>query len=71
MGQVTMVWMSCYLVLLSTENKTRWQEQLERLRSEDTPAVPWLPILLIHIGPQIKTRQSQSYKFKESAKTFI
>ena len=38
-------------------------EQLERLRSEDTPATPWLPILLIQIGPQVKTRQCQSYKF--------
>ena len=39
-------------------------EQLERLRSGDTPAALWLPILLIHIGSQIKRRQSQSYKFK-------
>ena len=44
-------------------------EQLECLRSEDTPATPWLPILLIHIGPQVKTRHSQSYIFKEFAKT--
>ena len=33
------------------------------------PAAPWLPILLIHIGSQVKTRQSQSYEFKEFAKT--
>ena len=44
-------------------------KQLERLCSEDTPAAPWLPILLIHIGSQVKTRQS--YKFKEIAKTSI
>ena len=43
-------------------------EQLERLRSEDTPAASWLPILLSHIGSQVKRRQSQSYKFKEFAK---
>ena len=43
-------------------------EQLERLRSKDTPAASWLPILLIHIGSQVKRRQSQSYKFKEFAK---
>ena len=43
-------------------------EQLERLRSEDTPAASWLPILLSHIGSQVKWRQSQSYKFKEFAK---
>ena len=44
-------------------------EQLERLHSEDTPATSWLPILLSHIGSQVKRRQSQSYKFKEFAKT--
>ena len=38
-------------------------EQLERLHSENTPAVPWLPILLIHIWSQVKTKQSQSYEF--------
>ena len=27
------------------------------------PAAPWLPIPVIHIRSQIKTRQSQSYKF--------
>ena len=47
-------------------------EQLERLRSEDTPAASWLPLLLIHIGSQAKRKQlqiqSQSYKFKEFAK---
>ena len=34
-----------------------------------TPHPPWLPILLIHIGPQYKTRQSQNYKFNEFGKT--
>ena len=43
-------------------------EQLERLRSEITPATPWLPILVIHIRSQVKTRQSQNYKFKKIAK---
>ena len=43
-------------------------EQLECLRSEDTPAASWLPILLSHIGSQVKIRQSQSYKFKEFQK---
>ena len=38
-------------------------EQLECLRSEIPPAAPWLPILVIHIRSQVKTRQSQSYKF--------
>ena len=44
-------------------------KQLERLRSKDTPAAPWLPVLLIHIRPQVKTRQNQSHKFKKFAKT--
>ena len=43
-------------------------EQLDRLRSEDTPAASWLPIPLSHIGSQVKGRQSQSYKFKYFAK---
>ena len=43
-------------------------EQLECLRSEDTPAASWLPILLSHIGSQVRRRQSQNYKFKEFAK---
>ena len=43
-------------------------EQLECLRSEDIPATPWLPILLIQIGSQVKTRQCQIYKFKKFAK---
>ena len=43
-------------------------EQLECLRSEDTPAASWLPILLSHIGSQVKRKQSQSYKFKEFVK---
>ena len=44
------------------------QQQLEHLRSKDTPTALWLPILLGHIGFQVKRRQSQSYKFKEFAK---
>ena len=43
-------------------------EQLECLRSEDTPAASWLPIPLSHIGSQVRRRQSQSYKFKKFAK---
>ena len=43
-------------------------EQLERLRSEIPPTAPWLPILVIHIRPQVKKRQSQSYKLKKNAK---
>ena len=34
-------------------------------------AASWLPILLGHIGSQIKRRQSQSYKFKEFAKIWM
>ena len=53
----------CYL-----QTKIRL-EQLECLRSEIPPAAPWLPILVIHIRSQVKTTQSQSYKFKKNAKT--
>ena len=38
------------------------QLQLGCLSSEDTPRYPWLPILLIHIWSQVKTRQSQTKK---------
>ena len=38
-------------------------EQLQRLCSKIPPTAPWLPILVIHIRSQVKTRQSQSYKF--------
>ena len=43
-------------------------EQLDRLRSEIPPAAPWLPILVIHIRSQVKTKQSQSYKFWKISK---
>ena len=43
-------------------------EQLERLCFEIPTAAPWLPILVIHIRSQVKTRQSQSYKLKKIAK---
>ena len=46
-------------------------EQLECLCCEDTPATPWLPILVIYIGSHVKTRQGQRYKFKEFAKISI
>ena len=45
-------------------------EQQERMRSENNPGAPWLPILSIHISSlsfQVKTRQSQSYKFRRIA----
>ena len=55
-------------MVLSAEKEL---EQLERLLSEDTPAASWLPIPLSHIGSQVKRRQSQSYKFKEFAKSCL
>ena len=57
----------------AAEMNQKQLEQLERLRSEITPAAPWLPILVIHIRSQVKSRQSQSYKFEKIAKnsTFI
>ena len=38
------------------------------------PTAPWVPILMFHIGSlpfQVKTRQSQTYKFKELPKIQI
>ena len=40
-------------------------EQLERLHSEMPAAAPWLPIPVIHVRSQVKTRPSQSYKFQK------
>ena len=37
----------------------------------ETPAAPWLPILVIHIRSQVKTRQSQSCKFEKLPKVQI
>ena len=51
----------------AAETDPKQLEQLDRLRSEDTPATPWLHMLMSHIGSQVK-KQSQSYKFKEFAK---
>ena len=50
----------------ATAYRNKELEQLERLRSEYTPAASWLPILLSHIGSQVK--RTQSYKFKEFVK---
>ena len=36
-------------------------EQLERLRSENTP------LLLSHVGSKVKTRENQSYVFKKKS----
>ena len=44
-----------------------WLGQLERLRSEISPAAPWLPILVIHIRSHVIKRQSQIYKFPKFA----
>ena len=43
-------------------------KQLKRLHSEIPPTAPWLHIPVIHIRSQVKTRQSQSYKFSKNAK---
>ena len=64
----------CVLIVVHGNHKTTTLqplyhlEQLECMRSEDTTAVPGLPIFSIHIGSQVKTRQNQSYQFKEFAK---
>ena len=50
--------------------KQRKLEQLERLRFEIPATAPWLPILVIHIRSQVKTRQNQSYKVKKKCQKF-
>ena len=37
-------------IKLMTNMTKKGLEQLERLRSEDNPTTPWLPILLSHLG---------------------
>ena len=49
------------------QSVTHKLEQLELLHCEISPATPWLPILVINIRSQVKTRQSQSYKFEKIA----
>ena len=58
-------WYHKSVITGSGENKL---EQLECLHFEDTPTIPWLPILLTYIRSQVTTRQSHSYKFKEFTK---
>ena len=61
-------WQSSFLVDQYYLVVSSQLEQLERLRSENAPSASWLPILLVHIGSQVKTRQSQSYKCKKMPK---
>ena len=56
-------------------NGIHTQGKSSQTRTTRTPAfwgypsaTSWLPILLSHIGSQVKRRQSQTYKFKEFAK---
>ena len=60
------IWSGFYISLCQTE-----LEQLEHLRSEIPPATPWLPILVIHIRSQVKTRQNQITNFKKLLKIQI
>ena len=64
------VWMITSFIILWLYLLTHiqiWLDKPECLRSEIPPAAPWLPLLLIHIRSQVKTRR-QSYKFKKIAK---
>ena len=45
-------------------------EQLERLRSKDTPAASWLPTLLSHIGSQVKITIDLELKTLQSGHDF-
>ena len=48
--------------------RQRWTRTTRMPTFWDTPTAPWLHILVIRIRSQVKTRQSQSYKFKRIAK---
>ena len=65
----TLLLLAKVISLQCKQNCDKVYMKVERLCSEDPSTAPWLPILLIHIGSQVKTRQSQRYKFKEFAKT--
>ena len=43
-------------------------EQLEHLHSEIPPTTPWLPILVIHITSQVKTKKVKVTNLKKNAK---
>ena len=59
MANIYLLWWMC----IYSGGQTGHNERL-------SPAASWLPILLSHIGSQVRRRQSQSYKFKEFAKIF-
>ena len=65
LGNELKLWEHWEVCFIKTNTKTR-----KSLHSEDNPPPPhyWLPILLGHVGSQVKRRQSQSYKLKEFAK---
>ena len=42
--------------------------QLEYLHYDTPHPTPWLPMLVIYIRSQVKTIQSQGYRFKKNAK---
>ena len=46
------------------------ESKLERLRSEETPAASWLPILLSHIGSQVKKLIDLELKTLQSGHDF-
>ena len=43
-------------------------EQLNRLRSKDTPDASWLPTLLFHIGSQVKKNKVKVTNLKNLPK---
>ena len=62
--------MDLALSILKNIKMKQKQLELERLCSEDTPPTHDYPYYWpVHIGSQVKTRQSQSYKFEEFAIT--
>ena len=73
-GMLLKMWDKQYIVIYWTRFQQPPSAQYWKIIETRTPvfwgypAASWLPILLIHIGSQVKRRQCQSYKFKEFAK---
>ena len=58
------------ILLVTSQSSSLKLEQLECLHSEIPPAIPLLPIPVIHIRSQVKRRQSHSNKILKNFEKF-
>ena len=70
-SQYNIVNIPCIVTVNMSFMSFQLEQQLERLHSEDTPHhhTPHQYYWAVHVGSQVKTRQSHSYKFKEFSRT--